>query len=120
MAPYFNKDLVELPITPPQDSTLFTIGIQTERPWLEKAQFLRERGGIALLITHPDYILERRPREAYRRLLEAFRDDATAWRPLPPRREQLVVEARGVAARALQRGWTIVGPAVDAGRVVYR
>jgi hypothetical protein len=117
--PYFNQDLVELPITLPQDYTLFTIlGHEDERLWIEKARFLRERGGMALLITHPDYMLERRTRRAYRRLLEAFRHDTTAWRALP---RDVSAWWRRRAASQLERtgrDWRIVGPAAKAGRVI--
>src|SRR5207248_2637619 len=58
--PYFNGDLVELPITLPQDHTLFVIlGRRDERVWVEKADAVRRLGGMALLITHPDYMLSR-------------------------------------------------------------
>src|SRR5512132_4446881 len=68
--PYFNDGLVELPITLPQDYTLFNIlRHESAQLWLEKTEFLRERGGMVLLITHPDYMLERRLRDAYRELL---------------------------------------------------
>ena len=87
--------------------------------WLEKARFLRERGGMALLITHPDYMLERRPREAYRKLLDEFQHDATAWRALP---RDVSSWWRRRAASRIERNshdWKIVGPAADAGRVVH-
>ena len=117
--PYFNQELVELPITLPQDYTLFTIlGHEDERLWLEKAGFLRERGGMALLITHPDYMLERRTRHAYRRLLEAFRHDGTAWCALP---RDVSAWWRQRAASQLERtgrDWRIVGPAAQAGRII--
>jgi hypothetical protein len=54
--PYMIDDLVELPITVPQDHTLFEIlGGLDEGLWLEKVRFLKERGGMALVLTHPDY-----------------------------------------------------------------
>jgi hypothetical protein len=118
--PYFNRDLVELPITLPQDYTVFTVlGHEDGRLWLEKARFLRERGGMALLITHPDYMLDRPPRNAYRHLLETFRHDKTAWRALP---RDVSRWWRQRAASRLERtgsDWRIVGPAAEAGRVVH-
>jgi hypothetical protein len=82
--PYFNRDLVELPITLPQDHTLFAIlRRDDERAWVEKASAIRERGGMALLITHPDYMLERRSRDIYARFLAGFGDDPSVWRVLP-------------------------------------
>ena len=118
--PFFNDGLVELPITLPQDYTLFTIlRHESAQLWLEKTEFLRERGGMALLITHPDYMLERRPRNAYRELLDAYRDDPTVWRALPC---EVSSWWRRRAASRLERAggeWRIAGPAADAGRVVY-
>jgi len=82
--PFWNDDLVELPITLPQDHTLFAIlGEEDARVWLHKARVLRDRGGMALLDTHPDYLLEETADSAYRDFLAAFADDAGAWRALP-------------------------------------
>jgi hypothetical protein len=119
--PFFNEDLVELPITLVQDYTLFTIlREKDERLWLEKARFLRDHGGMALLITHPDYMLERLPRKAYARFLDAFRDDPTVWRALP--REVSAWWRRRAASHLARSGqdWRIVGPAEVDGGVVYR
>jgi hypothetical protein len=82
--PYFNRDLVELPITLTQDHTLFVIlRERSERAWMEKASYLRSRQGMALLITHPDYMRDVASLEAYERFLSAFSDDSGAWRALP-------------------------------------
>ena len=82
--PFTNGDLVELPIMLPQDYTLFTIlRVEDERPWLDKATFLRDRGGMALMITHPDYMLEQRYLDVYARLLDELGNDETLWRALP-------------------------------------
>ena len=54
--PFFIDDLVELPITLPQDHTLFSIlGHQDCALWLDKARELRRRGGMVLVLSHPDY-----------------------------------------------------------------
>jgi peptidoglycan/xylan/chitin deacetylase (PgdA/CDA1 family) len=83
--PFFNGDLVELPITVPQDHTVFEIlGYEDEAVWLEKIEFLRARGRMALLLTHPDYLPEGGCAfRAYERVLARYADDATAWRALP-------------------------------------
>jgi hypothetical protein len=110
--PYFNGDLVELPITLPQDHTLFAIlRREDERAWVEKAAAIRARGGMALLITHPDYMLEPRLRELYARFLAAFRDDPGVWRALP--REVSAWWRRRAGSRivATADGWRIDGPA---------
>jgi hypothetical protein len=95
--PFFNHELVELPITVPQDHTVFEIlRREDEALWVEKVDFLRERGGMALVLTHPDYLLPgSRALVAYERLLDRYASDATAWHALP----------REVAAWWRERRW---------------
>jgi hypothetical protein len=118
--PYFNQEMVELPITMAQDHTLFAILQNPEAStWLQKAHLLRERRGMVLVLTHPDYAHDRRIVDGYRRLLDEFAGDDTVWHALP----------RDVAAwwrnRAVSRicdgegGWRIVGPAATEGRVRF-
>lgn len=48
---------VELPYTLPQDCTLFSEMRQKDiQIWVKKLDWIAERGGMALLITHPDYM----------------------------------------------------------------
>jgi glycosyltransferase involved in cell wall biosynthesis len=51
------RGYVELPYTLPQDSTLFLI-LQETSPdiWLKKLDWVAERGGMALVNVHPDYV----------------------------------------------------------------
>ncbi len=116
--PYFNASMVELPITLPQDHTLFAILQNPDADiWIRKAQLLRERNAMVLALTHPDYATDSRVTEGYRSLLEGFRDDRTVWHALP----------REVAAWWRQRAcsvirgdgddWRVEGPASASGRV---
>jgi hypothetical protein len=117
--PFFNQDLVELPITLPQDHTVFVILRRDESLWLEKAEHLRRHGGMALLITHPDYMLEDEPLRAYARLLDAYRDDAGAWKALP---RDVSAWWRRRAETSLVRagaGWRAVGPAADEASIAF-
>jgi glycosyltransferase involved in cell wall biosynthesis len=118
--PYFNDDLVELPITLPQDHTLFTILQHPDADvWLRKAHLLRERHAMALVLTHPDYARDPRISQGYRRLLDTFRDDDSAWRALP--RDVAAWWRRRAASsiRGSGGGWTIEGPAAGEGRVRF-
>jgi hypothetical protein len=118
--PFFNGEMVELPITLPQDHTIFTILRQPgESLWLRKADQLRQRGGLALLITHPDYMLDAPSREAYDRFLAALASDRTAWAALP--REVSSWWRRRAASHIERIGgrWEIVGPAAGEGRVAF-
>ncbi|MGZ4399191.1 MAG: hypothetical protein ACXVZ1_12335 [Gaiellaceae bacterium] len=118
--PFHNGELVELPLTLPQDHTLFVILRHAdEGAWIEKTAFLRERGGMALLNTHPDYMLDPGMVALYERFLRRFRDDETAWKPLP---RELAAWWRRRAASRLERAegeWRIAGPAEGEGTVAH-
>lgn len=52
-----NTGFVELPYTLPQDFTLFVVLQQTNIDiWKRKLDWIAKRGGMAMLITHPDYM----------------------------------------------------------------
>lgn len=85
---------VELPYTLPQDFALFIMlsekGIDI---WKKKLDWIVEKGGMALLIAHPDYMSfgaerngwEEYPSSYYRELLEYVRSryEGQYWNPLP-------------------------------------
>jgi YD repeat-containing protein len=118
--PYFNCSTVELPITLPQDHTLFVILQHADAGlWLRKAGHIRDRGGMVLVVTHPDYAHDQRLANGYQTLLDTFADDGTAWRALP---REVAVWWRSRAASTIRGegdGWTIDGPASDTGRVCF-
>ena len=100
---------VELPYTLPQDSTLFlllresTIGI-----WTQKLDWLAQRGGLALVNTHPDYMSfngTRRPEEYEAHLYQDFleyvaqRYGQGSWFALP---REVAAYVQPVKSRSLQ------------------
>lgn len=55
-----NKGYVELPYTLPQDFTLFILMKESNIDiWKEKLDWIAEKGGMVLLITHPDYMQDK-------------------------------------------------------------
>jgi glycosyltransferase involved in cell wall biosynthesis len=86
---------VELPYTLPQDSTLFLLlGEKTASIWKQKLDWIAEHGGMALFITHPDYMTfsDRASAKAgqysvelYKSLLEHIccNYPGQYWQPLP-------------------------------------
>jgi peptidoglycan/xylan/chitin deacetylase (PgdA/CDA1 family) len=119
LLPFFNRDLVELPITMPQDHTMFEIlGEPDERLWREKGALVRERKGMALMLTHPDYATPDRV-AAYARLLERYRDDETAWRALPAEVSSWWRDRAASGVEPDGRGWRVAGPAAARGRVAF-
>jgi peptidoglycan/xylan/chitin deacetylase (PgdA/CDA1 family) len=83
--PFFNEQLVELPITVPQDHTLFEVLRQEDESiWTKKIDALRSRGGMALVLTHPDYLSRgSKALDAYERVLARYANDRGAWQALP-------------------------------------
>lgn len=88
------RGYIELPYTLPQDFTLFVL--MKERNidiWKKKLDWIVENGGMALLITHPDYMnckkgrygIEEYPMEFYEELLDYVNDEYEGqyWNPLP-------------------------------------
>jgi hypothetical protein len=118
--PFFNDDLVELPITLPQDHTLFVIlGHEDESLWNEKADFLRRRGGMVLALTHPDYVHDGPLLACYERFLGRFADDSSGWHALP--RDVAAWWRRRAESRPVlvNGGWHVEGPAAREARVAF-
>ena len=110
--PYFIGSTVELPITLVQDHTLFVILEQpTIAVWREKALRLRDRGGMALLLSHPDYLAQDDLLDRYRQFVDEFADDPSVWRALP--REVSAWWRRRAASTMVPDGdgWRVTGPA---------
>jgi hypothetical protein len=85
---------VELPYTLPQDFTIFVL--MKERSitiWKKKLDWIAEQGGMALLLTHPDYMnfddnpldIEEYPAQYYRDMLNYLktRYNGVYWHVLP-------------------------------------
>jgi hypothetical protein len=118
--PYMIKDLVELPITLPQDHTLFEIlGHRDGTVWLEKTRFLRDKGGMALMLTHPDYIDNPRLLASYVDLLDEFAGDETAWRALPGEVSTWWRRRAATSLRRVEGHWEIEGPVPGEARIEF-
>jgi len=89
-----NTGYVELPYTLPQDHSLFVImGEKNIDIWKQKLDWIAERGGMALLITHPDYMnfsersksIEKYPAKYYEELLNYIKEKYSGqyWNVLP-------------------------------------
>jgi len=110
--PFVNDELVILPITLVQDHTLFEIlGRASEEAWVEKAGYLRTRGGLVLLITHPDYMLSDVRLDAYQRFVTAAAGAEGVWHALP--RDVAAWWRRRQASSLVPEGegWRVEGPA---------
>ena len=75
---------VELPYTLVQDYTLTAVlGERTPRLWTNKAAFIAEQLGMALVNTHPDYLLSGDTKRIYMTFLAEIRRSGGFWNALP-------------------------------------
>lgn len=82
--PYFIGRFVELPYTLMQDHRyLEVLGQRTPDLWLEKIDFIEKNHGMALLNSHPDYLLKPGGMEVYEGLLAALARRSHYWHALP-------------------------------------
>jgi peptidoglycan/xylan/chitin deacetylase (PgdA/CDA1 family) len=85
--PYSVGGLIEVPITLPQDHTLFELLEQTDATtWLTCLEHIKDANGMACVLAHPDpgggYIGSAQNEPHYARLLDAVAA-SEAWTPLP-------------------------------------
>jgi len=82
--PFFIGRFVELPYTLVQDSTLaFTLEETTPKIWLEKLSFIQQHQGMAMLNSHPDYLLQPEVLRLYQTFLQEVKEAGNYWNPLP-------------------------------------
>ncbi|MGZ4429735.1 MAG: hypothetical protein ACXVXC_05950 [Nocardioidaceae bacterium] len=112
------RRMVELPITLPQDHTLFEILREPDgRIWLDKAHQLRSQGAMVLVLTHPDYARDPHEAAAWRDLLEAFHGDETMWHALPRDVAAWWRQRAASVPRRVDGRWEVHGPAAGRARV---
>ncbi len=82
--PFITGKFVELPYTLPQDHTMFYVLKQKDISiWKNKADWVARNKGVILLITHPDYLMERNHLEMYEELLKYIKTFNNALYCLP-------------------------------------
>jgi peptidoglycan/xylan/chitin deacetylase (PgdA/CDA1 family) len=82
--PYFLGDMVELPITLPQDHTLFELlGERDIALWRRKVAYIAACGGLVTVLVHPDYALTPERLRHYDELLTLLCGRDGGWHALP-------------------------------------
>jgi peptidoglycan/xylan/chitin deacetylase (PgdA/CDA1 family) len=114
--PFMVGNLVELPYTLPQDHTLMlTLGQAAFEVWIRKLEWIKKLAGMALLITHPDYLDSPQRQDDYRRFCAHVAGQGEKWLALPG---EIATWWRARHQSAIQADGTLVGPAAGRGRVV--
>jgi len=86
--PFMLGDLVEIPVTMPQDHTQFRLlGLRDTSVWKQKAEAISSRNGLICMLTHPDtsdgYAGSEQVMGFYREMLSALSADESKWNALP-------------------------------------
>lgn len=85
--PYFIGKTLEIPVTTTQDYSLFhIIGEYNLDLWKKQAGLILGKHGLMNFIVHPDYIVDEKPMQTYRKLLAylcELRAEQNVWIPLP-------------------------------------
>lgn len=121
--PFFVGKMVELPVTTTQDYTLFNILNQyTIDVWKQQTEIITKMHGLVSFIIHPDYILGKRARDTYKKLLaylDRLRSEQRIWFALPRAvnqwwrdRSQMKLVRRGAR-------WEVDGPKKERARVAF-
>jgi hypothetical protein len=118
--PYFIGRMVELPMTMPQDHTLFEIHQMTDiSVWKQKAAWLAEHGGLIMLNVHPDYMLSDDRLSKYRALLEFLRTLSGMWHVLPRDVARWWVDRHASQITPVPGGLAVEGPAAGRGEIMH-
>jgi hypothetical protein len=121
--PYFVGKVLEIPVTATQDYSLFHIlGSYSTALWEEQCRMILAGHGLVSVIVHPDYIINKKANNAYRRLLAHLaylREKLFVWSALPREvndwwrtRSELQLVADGT-------GWRIEGEGKERARIAY-
>jgi hypothetical protein len=121
--PFFNGNMIELPVTMSQDYSLFNIlNDYSINLWKRQISLIRKKHGLMQMIVHPDYISGAAERRVYADLLgylSELREEGETWIALPAEvaawwrlRSQLkLVNEDG--------SWQIQGEGKESARIAY-
>ncbi len=121
--PYFNRGILELPLTTTQDYSLFHIlGDYSVDRWKAQTDTLLSKHGLISFIAHPDYLTEPRARAVYVELLEYLvrvRSERHLWIALPGQVNDWWRARREMRLVRTGASWRIEGPQSDRARIAY-
>jgi hypothetical protein len=121
--PYFNGSIVELPLTTIQDYSLFHIlRDYSTALWQKQIGLIESRHGLISILTHPDYLVEKRARAVYRELLEyvrQLRDCGRTWLALPGEVDNWWRNRSAMTVVRDGDSWRVEGPDRERARVAY-
>lgn len=121
--PYFVGKILEIPLTTSQDYSVFniledySIGL-----WKKQMSMILQRNGLMSFLSHPDYLIDAKPRQVYESLLAHLRkvcDANNVWHALPGELDQWWRARSQMKLVPNNGGWQIVGPESSRAHVAY-
>jgi hypothetical protein len=121
--PFFIGNILELPLTTAQDYSVFHIlNDYSIALWKQQLAMLRQRNGLMSFLTHPDYLVDRRARAVYEKLLSHLLKmviDEKIWAALPRDVDQWW-RARAQMNLVQKNGqWQIEGHGSERARIAF-
>lgn len=121
--PFFIGKILELPLTTTQDYSLFHIlNDYSIDLWKKQIAAIAEKHGLITFIIHPDYILEPRARDTYKKLLghlAQLRSAGNMWISSPGEVNRWWRNRAQMRLVRTGMGWQIEGPSKEQARVAY-
>jgi hypothetical protein len=121
--PYFIGDILEIPLTTTQDHSLFHI-LREHRIdlWKTQAALVMEKHGLLSLLSHPDYLLDKRAQCMYRALvayLSELESEHKMWIALPNQVNEWWRQRSKMTLAPEGNSWRIEGPGKERARLAY-
>jgi hypothetical protein len=121
--PYFVGRILELPLTTTQDYSLFHIlGDYSTALWQQEIDEIGRHNGLVTLLTHPDYLVERKARAVYVELLKHLRrigEERKAWMALPADVDEWWRNRSAMTLVPQGSTWRVEGKGSERARVAY-
>jgi hypothetical protein len=121
--PFFVRNILEIPLTTSQDHSIFnTLGDYSIELWKRQIALILKRNGLISFLTHPDYLIDLKPRGVYDSLLTHLRkicDRHNVWHALPGELDRWWRARSKMKIVSTNDGWQIEGPDRERARIAY-
>jgi hypothetical protein len=121
--PYFIGKILEIPLTTAQDYSLFYIlGNDSIETWERQLDLIFEKHGLASFNVHPDYLVQKKTRNGYSKLLQnlsRIRCERQLWMALPGEVDRWWRQRSEMKLVRHGNGWRIEGDGRERARVSY-
>jgi len=117
--PFVVGKFVEIPYTLPQDHVLFTVLKEDSNEiWKKKTNWLIDQHGLVCLITHPDYLVNKRWFNHYENYLAFVREKSDYWHGTPAALAEWWLKRHKSKVANKGRERSIEGPVGESGRIL--